>query len=261
MKKLSLLLLTISFFALSAVAQSIVLCEDYNKTTGEATGVYKTWDIKSDGGFIYVVYNQPRKISSGSWYLYIDKDWDDNGKYSAFETIELDEDVSKTWLMYDFKFTEKGKYKVDIMKDGVSQATTYTTIQFADGEEGKSTSEDEDEEVDTYYYENSEIIFCESVSADGDPESEATTFKANREGTREVTIYLSNDKAFKTTKMYVDIYDSKSNEKIDDFTIDVEVDWDWVKFKQTFTKPGEYYIDIYNEDDTFINTATVTITK
>lgn len=260
MKKLALLLTGLTLFALSAVAQSVVLCEDYNKTTGEPSGIYKTWDIKSDGGYIYVVYQQPRKISSGSWYLYIDKDWDDNGKYSAYETIELDEETSKNWIMYDFKFTEKGKYKIDIMKDGVSQATTYTTIQFADGEEDKSSSSD-DEEVDTYYYENSEIIFCESVSADGDPEMESTEFKADRTGSREVTIYLSNDKAFKTTKMYIDIYDSKSNEKVDDYSIDVESEWDWVKFKHTFTRPGEYYVDIYNADDIFINTATLTITR
>ena len=257
MKKLSLMLITLLTLAISAVAQSVVLCEDYDKSTGEPTGIYKTWDIKSDGGYVYIAYKQPRKLASGTWYLYIDKDWDDNGKYSAYETIELDEETSKNWLVYDFKFTEKGKYKIDIMYNSVSQATTYGTIQFEDGASTTSS----DDEVDTYYYEDSEIIFCESVSTDGDPVSEATSFKADRTGAREITIYLSNDKAFKTTKMYVDIYDSKTNEKIEDFSIDVEEDWDWVKFKQSFTKPGEYYVDIYNEDDVFINTATVTISR
>jgi hypothetical protein len=259
MKKLALLLLTLTTLAISAIAQSVVMCEDYNKSDGTPTGIYKTWDIKKDGGYVYIVYSQPHNLRSGSWYLYIDKDWDDNGKYSAFETISLDEDVSQNWVMYDYNFKEKGKYKIDIMKDGVTQATTYGEINFAKDEDVKKS--DEDDDIDTYYYEDSEIKFCESVSSTGDPSGVATEFKADRTGSREVTIYISNGKAFKTTKMFVDVYNSKTSEKIDDYSIDTQVDWDWVKFKQTFDKPGEYYIDLYNADDVFINTATVTITR
>ena len=132
---------------------------------------------------------------------------------------------------------------------------------YAKGEEKTTTtSTSDDDEIDTKYYENSEIKFCESVTSTGDVEGEATSFHADRNGSREVTIYISNDKAFKTTKMYIDVYD-KNDKKVDDFNVDAQEEWDWIKFKETFTALGEYTIDIYNADNIFINSATVTITR
>ena len=42
-------------------------------------------------------------------------------------------------------------------------------------------------------------------------------------------------------------------------TVTIELDWDYFAFKAYFKEKGLYYIDIYNENDIFINTATVTI--
>ncbi len=249
-------LLFIVALAQGVNAQSVVLCESYD-TGGNPTGIYTSWEIKSTGGYVYILYRQPGVLGSGTWYLYLDYDWDDNGKYSAYETLSFTPEEGKNWSVYDFKFTESGKYKAIIMKDGVELASTYFEITMQPG-----AATDSEEEVDTYYYEDSEILFCTSVDSVGNPSGTSTRFSLGASGTANVVVYLSNNyKAFKTTKMYVDVYSSATNEKVDDFSIDVEADWDFVKFTQPFTNTGDFYIDIYNADDVFINTATVTIIR
>ncbi len=261
MKKLFLLALTLTGLLTTTFSQSVVTCESYNSSTGQPSGIYSLWNIKSGGGYINILYSQGRNLSSGEWYLYIDR-LKTKGEYTPYETISLSEDTYKNWLVYQYTFKESGKFKIDIMKDAVSQATCYVEIQFTDGTDNSSSST-----TSTYYdddpYADSKLEFCESVSSDGVPDGVSSTFKADRTGAREVTIFVDNDgTAFKTTKFYVDIYDKNTNEKIDSYSIDdIDEDWTWVKFKRTFTKPGEYSVEIYNEDDDWINTASLTITR
>lgn len=239
-------------------AQSLVLCESYDDQ-GTPTGVYTNWDIPADGGYVYLVYNQNSPLQDGLWYLYIDYDWDNVGTYQAYETFSITPERGKRWFMYDYKFKDAGKYKASIMYNGVEQAVTYFQIAFADGAAPVTT----DKAIDTYYYENSNIVFCTSVDAEGYPVGVATTFSMKRTGSVDVSVYLDNNGVpFKANKMFVDIYQDGIDEVWDTFTIDVQPDWDYVKFVQTFTKAGTYYIDMFTGDDIFINTSdNLTITE
>lgn len=252
----SFIFITTVFIQLNA--QSIVLCESYDDQ-GKASGIYSTWEIKQTGGNVYMVYNQSSTLSSGSWYLYLDYDWDNVGTYQAYETFTITPERGKNWFAYDYKFTDVGKYKASVMYNGTEVASSYFVINYVAGD----TPVTSDDEVDTYYYENSSILFCNSIDAEGNPVGEATSFSMRRTGTVDVSVYLDNHGLpFRTNKMYVDVYNEETNLKFDTFSVDVEPDWDYVKFVQTFTTPGKYYFDYYNEDDIFINTSgTVTITE
>lgn len=241
----------------STYAQKVVLCSDYT-SNGTPSGIYTEWDINPSGGFIYILYNQPSYISTrDTWHLYIDKDWDDNGKYSAYETIPLTPNEGKKWIVYDYKFTEKGKYIVSIQKNGIEQAQSFCRISFKSNNTDGNSSNDDDDSIDTYYYEYSEIKLCTNLDSDNKPLDESTEFQINREtGNVKVKIFLSNDAPLKTDKLNVSIYkgaDSKSAYK--EYTVDIQPEWDYVSFNNTFTEPGTYFIDIYTKNGIYINTS------
>ena len=242
-----------------AKSQTVVLCDTYD-TNGKATGIYSSWDIDPGGGNVYIVYNQYSLIDNGTWYLYIDYDWHNDGEFGAYESIQLTPDVSKTWLAYDYKFTEGGNYKVMIMHNGVEAASTDVKINVT-GTPATSTTSASDV-IDTYYYEDSEIVFCSSVDDVGNPVGVSGTFSLGSAGSVTVVVYLDGKgKPFKTTHIFADIYEGDEDDPYDSFGFDVQADWDYVKFNNVFTKPGEYTIDLYNNDDIYINTGTVTITQ
>jgi hypothetical protein len=70
MKKL--LLITLLFLNFLAFSQKVVLCEDYDKTTGVPSGVNQNWDIKSTGSYVYVIYTQSKPITN-KLTVYVDK--------------------------------------------------------------------------------------------------------------------------------------------------------------------------------------------
>jgi hypothetical protein len=131
-------------------------------------------------------------------------------------------------------------------------AATSSTIATVNQSEG--------DPYDTYYYEYSEILFGTSVDNNGNIEGESTTFSLGSSGKVDLAVFVSNDGEFATNTLYIEIYDDEE-EPFDDYSIEIQPEWDWVKFVHTFNKPGTYYFDIYNEEDTFVNSASVTITR
>ncbi len=250
-------------------AQTFVACSDYNKETGEPSGVYSSWDIKADGGYVYLLYSQPKNITK-PLLLYVDK-LNNSGDYVAYATENFNNSASskKNWAMYDFKFTEAGKYKIAAMQDGKELASNFLTIQFAAGEEAKkvnntsSYSDYIDEEVDTYYYEESNIVVATDVDEDFNPIGEADEFYAKRDGTIPLKIVVSNPERFATDLFYIDIYytDPATDKENLETTLDTEVNADWVvsSTDYTFKKRGIYTIDVYNANDVFVNSTIIEI--
>lgn len=117
-------------------------------------------------------------------------------------------------------------------------------------------------QVDTYYYENSKIIFCEEVK-NNEPVNASTSFTIPSTG-GSVTIQVNNGKALKTDKLIVDIYKKPSGgsdytEFVETKRYDIETHWDRPYFSYTFSGPGEYKFSVYNADEVWINSATVTM--
>ncbi len=246
-------------------AQSLVMCESYD-ANGKPSGIYTSWDIKAEGGFVYLLYSQPATFNTSSlWYLYIDYDWYNNGNLSAYETISLTPERGKNWLVYDYKFTEVGKYRAFIMKDGVEQASVSFTINWEEGVTPPPTTNTPTTPggIDTYYYEDSFIQFCSSVNADGTCNNPATSYTIPYGATSvETTVLLDNNlKNFETNLIYVDVYKDGASDPYDSFSVNVENTWNFCWFKLTFAAPGTYYIDTYNANDIFINTGSVTVTR
>lgn len=257
--RFSALVMFIMFSASVFAQKKIEACEDYDKKTGETSGVYTSWDASAKTPYVYFVFSNDGKRIDGDVFLYVDKYNEKTREYDIFDTKTMEISENKKWAMFDYDFTEGGKFKLSAAdEDGNILASVINTINWS-GEKGSSSSDDESDEVDTYYYENSEVLFCTSVSENGDPDGVAEEFSMPRGATSiDVTTYVSNDKPFKTTKFYVDIYDSNSD-LVDTYEYNIEEDWDWSKFSITLKKRGDYTIDVYNAEDVFVNSATLTI--
>ncbi|MBK8951457.1 MAG: hypothetical protein IPM85_03035 [Chitinophagaceae bacterium] len=158
----------------------------------------------------------------------------------------------------DVFFSGKGKYKCTVRLNGQVKATTTITVDVK--KDMDNVEMDDDDASDTYYYEDSEILFCKSVDKQGNTTGEASTFALGTTKQITLTVYTENDgNPFKTKEVYATIY--KNNKVVKEYDLDITPEWTYFSFKHTFTEPGEYVVDLYNGKDVFINSATLTITK
>ncbi len=246
------LILTLGFT--SAYAQgnpqpSLVLCDNYDEN-GVASGIYASWNIDISGGYVYILYNQTNTINAQTMYLQVDKKSIATDAYTAEKTITLTPEPGKNWLMYDYYFSEEAMYRLSIIMDGNTMATTETSVSVVDADLIASDT------ISTFYYENSVVSFCEKV-IDGQMIGESETFKLGEDGKVDVTIFISSDVPFKTELFYVDVYEG--DDLYESYDMEVLTNWDYAHVIQTFTRPGSYEVEIYNADDIYVNTGFVTI--
>jgi hypothetical protein len=144
------------------------------------------------------------------------------------------------------------------LNNGKELASTYTKIGYQLGYEPEEENENNDE-IDTYYYENSTVSFSEDIDKTTykliNPIEGSTSLGSSRE--KEVYIVVEHDQAFKTNLFYIDI--NLNDKLLETVELDVEENWDIAWYQYKFTKKGTYYIDVYNADDIFVNTSTIII--
>ncbi len=251
-------------FSVNAQNGKVTLCETYDKVTGAPSGIHQNWDIKADGGYVYIVYSQDKKITE-SLRLYVDKKTK-SGTYVAYATEYFNNDTktdAKKWAMYDFKFTEEGDYKISIMGNGSDAlAIAYTNIGFMEGEENNVAnkqkaggySSDDDDPSD--YYMDSKITLGQSVNADGVVSGAATEFKLIN-GKCDIQAKLEQTEDLNLTAVKVYVYGGKDyTESISSLTYTVaSKDWNWIHVPINTTKRGKYVVDMYTDDDVYIQTA------
>lgn len=247
----SLLSLLAGLFLLlsgSAFAQKkLYFCSDYT-SSGEPTGISYSWVIKSTGGNVYMLYkNDGVNITTSNIYIYIDKL--SGGSYTEYATKTVVPDKYKSWVIYDYKFTEAGDYKVTFLDNSKNTlATEYCTISLKD-----------DDKVSSDYYIGSRVLLCEDVTENGDPVTESSVFNIGRDGGY-VYILVDHTKEFKTTELIVDVFKGDGyKDFVETKRFTVESNWVWTKFKYTFYTPGNYKIIVYNKDEVLLNSGYVTI--
>lgn len=236
------------------------MCESYDDN-GVPKGINKNWDISKNGSYVYVLYTQDKIITS-SLLLYVDKK-NAKGEFVAYDTKDFPYNPKtdkKKFAVYDLLFTEEGDYKLSVINgaDSKELANTTTNIAFMKSEKSKSN----DDEIDTYYYEYSTIVFGESIDENAVVKGEAEKFKLIN-GKRDLYLKLEQDDALKLKEISMDVYGGESyKDKIYTETFSIpSKDWNWVKLPIKFTAPGKYVVDLYSDTDVYINSGYIEITK
>lgn len=246
----------------SVFSQKIYFCESYTDN-GDPIGVNSTWTIQAGGGAVYFLFNNNNNyLYSPKMYIYIDKQ--SGYDYLAYKTLSMNTSTNATWAVYDYTFTEPGYYKVRFLnQDYQTLATEYCTIKMATATASMANSNSyaNNEIVDTYYYGNSSIKFCSSVDANYNAVGANTTFNiSSSQGGYVYVLIKNNEQAFKSNKLYVDIYKGNNySEFVETKTYDITPSWASFNFAYTFYQAGQYVFKAYNGNNTLINTAYVNI--
>lgn len=262
MKKLILsflFLLPLILFAQTGVGAKVQFCETYEAETGETSGYYDSWDIKPAGGYIYIVYTQDALIKEP---LLLEIQKKEDGVFTFFASRNFLNDVTskKRYAMYDLEFKEAGTYKVIVKtKNGKFLAEATTKINVVSDEDKPAST------ITSDYYEDSKIQFGTSVGDNAEIKGESSSFYL-KNGEVSVAILITNGKVFKTEKIKLSVYKKITKNGKEDTKLvqtipvtGIGEDWDWVYATIDFTEKGEYIVDVWNENELFINTGYVTI--
>lgn len=256
MKKLFLTFFISLTALVSLNAQSLVLCGDYDKTTGKPSDVFTNWDVNpTTGSYVYVIYSQEKKIK-GELRLKVEHK-DATGMFvnKGIFSFAANENTEANWAMYDLLFKEIGDYKLSVLdKTGAVLASTNANIAFTAGsEEGGIV---DDKEMDTFYYENSIVRFGISANKN-ELIGEGEVFKLTN-GVAKFTALLEQDEDLLLTTVYIDIYKGEELIKTDSFTVGDKA-WNYITLPIEMTETGDFYIDFYNQNDVFMNSGSFTI--
>jgi hypothetical protein len=240
--------------------KKIVLCESYS-TTGVPSGINSSWVIKEDGGYVYILYTNGNTAinKKETLWLYIDKKYED-GEYGAYATEEFVVNTGDKFVVYDYKFTEEGDYKIIAYQDGVELAITYANISFSNNQGNTTTTQNNN---NSNKKTDATIVTCESNNDYGAPTGIYSIWNITDEANL-VNILFQNGKTInkeKTLYLYVDkkqtdgTYSPYGTEKFE-----VKSGKSWANFYFAFKDEGEYKVSAVQSLDELATTY-VTINK
>jgi hypothetical protein len=241
-------------FSITLHAQEIYVCKSYTEK-GEPIDASNSWEIKSGGDYLYILFDNEEKIEDKLVYLFLDKKYDD--EYKPFDSKVLRNENKKSWLVYNYKFEQPGDYEIYFMDSAQNNlATTRITIKYKKSEVDSRVNEK------SMYYDNSKIIFCERVFG-GEPLKEMNSTYLGGDSVK-VYVYLDTQRPIRTEKLLVDIWRKKNRSfQYDEFVetkkYKVKPEWAYTFFQYKFTKKGEYKISIYNDQEILIKSGYFTV--
>ncbi len=255
-------------------SSKIIFCEgvENNEPVNAATSFL----IPSNGGIVTIQVDNGKALKTTELILDVYKKPAGSTEYSEFvETKRYT--IEATWNRpyFDYTFAGVGEYKFSVynadevwinsatitMKlKGGSSTTTSTGGRGSNNSRGGGQTD----VVDTYYYTDCDIIFCEEVK-NGSPVNASTSFTIPKAGGY-LSVQVANGKAMKTTQLVVDVYKkpkggSDYTEFVETKRYDIEATWTGPYFEYTFYNKGDYKFAVYNADEVWINTGYVTINQ
>lgn len=250
-----LMILSISGFA----QKRVYFCEDYT-ATGEPKGQSSRWSITPSAGNVYILYqNDNINITTSKIYFFID--FLTEGEYKEFDTKSVTPDKYKSYVLYDYKFTKAGDYRVIVYDGAMSKLTTeYVTITMKDADKVNNADNIDNTKVGTVYYMDATVTFCTDVDSKGNADTPSSVFNISPDKGSYVYVLLNNGKALKTTELIVDIWKGDDyKDFVETKKVTVEDYSNFAYFKYTFYKEGKYKFSIFTKDETFIQTGYVEI--
>jgi hypothetical protein len=255
-RRLLTLILTIIYLTGFSFAQDLYFCESYTED-GQPIGPINKLEIKPYGTAIYILLDNNSQFNDPLLYLFIDKLVDD--KFVPHDSKTINVKNEDDWAVTSYEFSEQGIYEAYFLNSSQSRIATGRLSTYF--------SEEYTNQVFTPTSRSSgdcEFVFCELV-INGKPVNQFNSVSlARTEG--QVFIYLNYFMPFGIDKFQVQVWErstSNSNyeELIDSKKFKILPEWEDTFFRYIFRKVGEYKIDIYDDDNNFIASNVITVTK
>lgn len=256
MKYFIILLLVFGSVNKIEAANIFTVCADYD-STGNPKNMYQNWLTQRGGNFMYIFFKADHLLTK-KYRVRIEKLYNRiDTTYLLFDRFTLKNDGKKNWVANKYTFLKSGNYRFLLFEDDSETPieTYYTAISYTD------ETYTDDGFVDTWYYKNTEFRFCDSVS-NSKLVGVKDVFKIQPVETK-VTIYITHEqnKPLRTDRILAKVYNITNNEKKYVYT-DVffsEYNWQWTFLPLYLTDKGNYLVELYNEEDIFINSRKVEI--
>lgn len=252
--RIAQIILLISIITNVSLSQEIFLCESYSED-GIPVGPLNKIEIKPYGTAVYVLINNEEKFSDPLLYMFIDKLNDD--KYVPFDSKTLNIDINKHWAVTNFEFKEPGSYEIYFLNTSQKRlATTKVKTFFA--------IENRNQVISTEFQSagDCEFVFCELV-INGKPVNKFNSISLSNFG-GQVFIYLNNFVPFGIEKIIIQVWkrsieNRNYEELLDSKKFRILPDWSDTFFRYIFTQIGDFKIDIFDDQNNFIASNTITI--
>ncbi len=257
MKSIKYFLILLILFSASVYSQEIYFCKSFTED-GEPIDADQTWGIKAWGSLVYILYNNgDEPIDDDIGYFFIDKY--DGRNYQPFDSKVVRIETGKTWSVYNYKFTEPGKYEVYFMNSTQKRlATSTVNIILADEQSTRNRF------FTSRYYDEVEFIFCQIV-INGKPKNIRRSTSLSQDA-GQIYIFLNSNDSLKTSILQMNVWrkteDSMNfDEFIETKKYKVEPTWFDTFFRYIFKETGEYQVSIYNENEQLIKSNYITVTE
>ncbi len=246
-----LILITLPTFATSKFA----MCA-YIDDSDKAIGFYETFATENTGNDIYIYYKQDATINQ-TYKVKIERMANRiDSAYEIVDTITMKaKNETQNYCYNSYSFSLPGFYKFTLLDSNATNIieTYKTSIRYLDN------YYKDDSTLDTWYYKNTKIVFCDSVLSEifiG----KKNKFPFNEVGSTIVTYISHDEKKLRTEKIIAKIYAiNDSNNLIETLTIDLKPTQRWTSFPITIKNKGKYSVELFSDKDIFIQKKSVEV--
>lgn len=239
----------------SFAENKLFLCNEYDNA-GNYKGVFEDWQISKDGNFMYIFFESSEPVTDTLFVsLYRTNNRRDTF-YNEYDHYYLVPGANKKFAVNKYIFSKPGNYKISVSdRNGKEMAKPYnTTVKLNDADYINMNF------VDTWYYNSSVILFYEKTIGDS-LIGMNTVFEVKTDEDK-VVLYIGqkNKQPFKTRHFYSRIYTADACRKlIDESVYYVDETWSWTYVSLFIQQTGKFIVELYNDDDVFINSAPIEI--
>jgi|GEM_PF-2662868 len=296
MKNITLVLL-LFFFSISVSAQKIYFCKGYSDT-GEPKGVSDNWTFDNKATEVYFLYNNGKTTFDFASVFFLvenksngtsdkvefkvaqNRNWDamkytfkeagqyivsalgNENKLLAIAEIKVGEIKTKEVVKEEIKKTETEVKDVKKEKEVVQVEVKKEEPKEIIAEK-KAGQVDIKEVKDVLYYDELKVTFCEQMKG-GEIINPKNDFKMSELGAY-VEVVLQNTKPMNTDIINVDIWKKDDGGTYNEYAGDKQIKLNkknkQVNFHYSFFKPGEYKISFFNNDNVWMTTGYVSISR
>lgn len=176
--------------------------------------------------------------------------------------MKLDKEISGGDYHTDLIWNNDGDYKLSVIDGQRELISDYYTVNVNEEDEFSNSNSYDDYEKyndpnNTFYYIDSKVEFCKSLSVNNEPVNINSEFSAGI-----VTIYVSNTKPIITTELKVSIYKlkGKSNQDlIEEKYFPINSGDMNVSFNYYFGTKGSFLVSVYANEDVWVNDGNIKI--
>ncbi|MDB5226510.1 MAG: hypothetical protein JWN78_703 [Bacteroidota bacterium] len=252
--RILLMILVILIGFIARAENKLQLCTEYD-ANGDPKTTFPAWKIRKTSNFMYVLYKSDTPIED-SLYIFLEKTYSrKDTAYYEYDHYYLVPDASKKFAANKYIFSKPGNYRISVFDRHTEKLLqTYTTfIEFADDEYKDPYY------TDTWYYNQAEIYFCDSI-VDDKLVGRSDVF-SYQPGGNKIMLYIAqqNKNPLKTQHLIVKIFSRGTNQLIKTNSYNIGNKWFWTYLPMTIENKGKYTVEMYNEDDLFVSKADVEI--